>query len=148
MKNLRIKRPEARVLAEMEFMRTAEAVASLSPEEWAMPTDCTGWDVRKLVLHVLGSGDAQASVRQFMHQFRKGLPLSVATCYMLAAPIVSPIVLRIGKEPRERAAKAISTAPPLVVTLSPAQITAFRTASSFDFPSLLSSRYRETRKIE
>ena len=76
MKNLRIKRPEARVLAEMEFVRMAQTVASLSPEEWAMPTDCTGWDVRKMVLHVLGSGDAQASVRQFMHQFRKGLPLN------------------------------------------------------------------------
>jgi uncharacterized protein (TIGR03083 family) len=77
-KNLRIKRPAARVLAEQEFVRTAEAVASLSPEEWSMPTDCTGWDVRKMVLHVLGSGDAQSSVRQFMHQFRKGLPLNKA----------------------------------------------------------------------
>jgi uncharacterized protein (TIGR03083 family) len=75
-KNLRITRPEARVLAEMEFVRMADAVASLTPEEWSMPTDCTGWDVRKMVLHVLGSGDAQASVRQFMHQFRKGLPLN------------------------------------------------------------------------
>src|SRR2546426_1267826 len=42
-----------------------------------------------------------------------------------ANPIVRPIVFRIGKDPRDRAAKAISTAPPLVVTLSPAQITAF-----------------------
>ena len=43
----RIKRPEARVLAETEFVRFAEAVASLTPEEWAMPTDCTGWDARR-----------------------------------------------------------------------------------------------------
>ena len=72
----RIKRPEARVLAETEFVRFAEAVASLTPEEWAMPTDCIGWDVRKMVLHVLGSGDAQASFLQFVHQLRKGLPLN------------------------------------------------------------------------
>jgi hypothetical protein len=30
-----------------------------------MPTDCTAWDVRKIALHVLGSADAQASVREF-----------------------------------------------------------------------------------
>jgi uncharacterized protein (TIGR03083 family) len=72
----RIKRPEARVLAEEEFVRFADAVASLIPDEWAMSTDCTAWDVRKMVLHVLGSGDAQASVRQFVHQMRKGMPLN------------------------------------------------------------------------
>jgi len=72
----RITRPEARVLADEEFARFADTVASLTPDEWAMPTDCTGWDVRKMALHVLGSGDAQASVREFMHQFRRGLPLN------------------------------------------------------------------------
>ena len=72
----RISRPEARVLAEEEFTRFADLVASLTPEEWATPTDCTGWDVRKMVLHVLGSSDAQASVREFVHQLRRGLPLN------------------------------------------------------------------------
>jgi uncharacterized protein (TIGR03083 family) len=72
----RIERPEARVLAEDEFRRFAELAASLSDEEWAMPTECTGWDVRKVALHVLGSGDAQASVKEFVHQFRKGRPLN------------------------------------------------------------------------
>jgi uncharacterized protein (TIGR03083 family) len=72
----RIKRPEARVLAEEEFVRFAAMAVSLTPDEWATPTDCTGWDVRKMVLHVLGSGDAQASVRQFMHQMRRGMPLN------------------------------------------------------------------------
>ena len=72
----RITRPEARLLAEEEFKRTATLVASLTPEEWASSTDCTGWDVRKMVLHVLGSGDAQASVREFAHQFRRGMPLN------------------------------------------------------------------------
>jgi uncharacterized protein (TIGR03083 family) len=72
----RISRPEARVLAEEEFVRFGAAVASLTPEEWTMPTDCTAWDVRKMVLHVLGSGDAQASFGQFVRQLRKGLPLN------------------------------------------------------------------------
>jgi uncharacterized protein (TIGR03083 family) len=72
----RIQRKEARRLAEDEFTRFGELVSSLTPEEWQKPTDCTGWDVRKMALHVLGSADAQASVREFVHQFRRGLPLN------------------------------------------------------------------------
>ena len=72
----RITRPEARLLAEEEFTRFAALVRSLTPKEWETPTDCTGWDVRTMVLHVLGSGDAQASVREFAHQFRHGMPLN------------------------------------------------------------------------
>jgi uncharacterized protein (TIGR03083 family) len=70
MTNDRIGRPEARQLAEREFVRFAELAASLTPEEWETPTDCTGWDVRKMVLHVLGSAEAQASVPTFLHQLR------------------------------------------------------------------------------
>jgi uncharacterized protein (TIGR03083 family) len=76
MRSNRIRRPEARVLAETEFVRFAEMAASLTPEEWSTPTDCTGWDVRAMLLHVLGSADAQASVRQFLHQLRRGVPLN------------------------------------------------------------------------
>ena len=72
----RIDRNEARRLAEDEFDRFADMAASLTPDEWTMPTDCTGWDVRKVALHVLGAGDAQASVREFLHQFRRGLRLN------------------------------------------------------------------------
>jgi uncharacterized protein (TIGR03083 family) len=72
----RITRPEARVLAEREFVRFAELVGSLTREDWQTPTDCTGWDVRAMVLHVLGSADAQASVPQFLHQLRRGIPLN------------------------------------------------------------------------
>ena len=68
--------PEARMLAEEEFTRFADLVASLKHDEWSVPTDCTSWDVRKMVLHVLGSGDAQASVREFLHQLRRGMPLN------------------------------------------------------------------------
>lgn len=72
----RITRAEARTLAEREFVRFAELVDSLTPAEWQAPTDCTGWDVRAMTLHVLGSADAQASVRQFLHQLRLGMPLN------------------------------------------------------------------------
>ena len=72
----RITRPEARVLAMTEFARFAELVSTLTDEEWAMPTDCPGWDVRKMSLHVLGSADAQASIKEFVHQFRRGKRLN------------------------------------------------------------------------
>jgi hypothetical protein len=52
----RIQRPEAKVIAEEEFRRFAALTASFTADEWALPTDCTAWDVRKVVLHVLGSG--------------------------------------------------------------------------------------------
>ena len=72
----RIERPEAKVIAEEEFRRFAAAAAALSDDEWTLPTDCTAWDVRKMVLHVLGSGDAQASLPQFVHQLVRGVPLN------------------------------------------------------------------------
>ena len=76
MKPDRINRPEARRLAEDEFARFADLAASLTEEEWARPTDCTAWDVHKMAVHVLGSADAQASVREFVHQMRRGMPLN------------------------------------------------------------------------
>jgi uncharacterized protein (TIGR03083 family) len=72
----RITRPEARTLAEHEFVRFAELADGLTPEHWRTPTDCTGWDVRAMALHVLGSAAAQATFSQFLHQLRRGLPLN------------------------------------------------------------------------
>src|SRR3954451_15101869 len=72
----RITRADARPIAEEEFVRFADTLASLTDDEWAAPTDCTEWDVRKVALHVLGSGDAQASFPQFVHQLRRGVPLN------------------------------------------------------------------------
>lgn len=76
MKPGRIDRAEARDLAEEEFSRFAALAGSLTDEEWAMPTDCAAWDARRVALHVLGSADAQASVREFVHQMRRGVPLN------------------------------------------------------------------------
>jgi uncharacterized protein (TIGR03083 family) len=72
----RIQRPEAKVIAGEEFTRFAALMGSLSDDEWDLQTDCTAWNVRKMSLHVLGSGDAQASFPQFVHQLRRGVPLN------------------------------------------------------------------------
>jgi uncharacterized protein (TIGR03083 family) len=71
-----IRRSEARLLAETEFQRFAQMLMALEPRDWAQPTDCDRWDVRGVALHVLGSAEAQASPRELVHQFRRGLPLN------------------------------------------------------------------------
>ncbi|HYA68849.1 MAG TPA: maleylpyruvate isomerase family mycothiol-dependent enzyme [Acidimicrobiales bacterium] len=76
MQDDRMHRKEARRLAEDEFARFAALAASLNEEEWETATDCTGWDVRSMALQVLGSAEAQASVREFAHQMRRGMPLN------------------------------------------------------------------------
>jgi len=72
----RIQRPEARVIAEEEFRRFAALVASFDDDDWGKPTDCTAWTVRDVALHVLGVAEAQASVRVFVHQLVRGVPLN------------------------------------------------------------------------
>jgi uncharacterized protein (TIGR03083 family) len=61
---------EAMLLAEAEFGRTNELLRQLSTEEWQRPTVCELWDVRAMVAHVVGMAEAQASFRQFVHDYR------------------------------------------------------------------------------
>lgn len=61
---------EAMVLAETEFARTVELLQHLSPDDWERPTVCPLWNVRSMVAHVVGMAEAQASFRQFAHDFR------------------------------------------------------------------------------
>jgi uncharacterized protein (TIGR03083 family) len=61
---------EAMGLAETEFARMVDQLRSLSAEDWGRPTVCEQWDVRAMAGHVLGMADAQASFRQFAHDFR------------------------------------------------------------------------------
>src|SRR5580692_3996657 len=61
---------EAMHLAKAEFARMVEQLRSLSAEDWGQPTVCELWDVRAMASHVLGMAEAQASIRQFAHDFR------------------------------------------------------------------------------
>jgi uncharacterized protein (TIGR03083 family) len=72
----RLTRDEARAIALEEFRRYATLNASLTDDDWRAPTDCTLWDVRKMSLHVLGAAEAQASAKEFLHQFVKGYRLA------------------------------------------------------------------------
>lgn len=57
-------------LAEMEFGRMLDLLRQLRADEWHTTTVCGPWDVRALVSHVLGMAEGQASIRQFLHDFR------------------------------------------------------------------------------
>ncbi len=61
---------EAMSLAATEFDRMGARLTSLTPADWRRPTVCDLWDVREMAAHVLGMAEAQASIRQFVHDFR------------------------------------------------------------------------------
>jgi uncharacterized protein (TIGR03083 family) len=61
---------EAMILAATEFDRMGAQLTALTPADWARPTACELWDVRGMAAHVLGMAEAQASFRQFAHDFR------------------------------------------------------------------------------
>jgi uncharacterized protein (TIGR03083 family) len=66
----RIDHHEAMTLAETEFARMVDLLRQLDQSEWQRRTVCELWDVRAMVAHVLGMAEAQASLRQFAHDFR------------------------------------------------------------------------------
>jgi uncharacterized protein (TIGR03083 family) len=63
---------EAIRLAEAEYRRFLDLLRQLGADDWGKPTDCDRWDVRAVVLHVLGAMDANASVRELVHQQLRG----------------------------------------------------------------------------
>lgn len=65
-----LERPTAMRLAATEYRRMAELLAGLRPEEWAVPTECPGWDVRTMAGHLLGAAEMAASVLQGLRQNR------------------------------------------------------------------------------
>jgi uncharacterized protein (TIGR03083 family) len=60
----------ADTLAVEEYRRCAEAVAALEKAYWALPTDCTLWNVRQLVAHMIGMAMMASSPLQIAKQQR------------------------------------------------------------------------------
>jgi uncharacterized protein (TIGR03083 family) len=67
-----IRHAEAMALAAGAYDRFLDLLRSLEPGDWTKPTDCARWDVRAIALHVLGAAEANASVREMVHQQRRG----------------------------------------------------------------------------
>lgn len=63
-------RDTAMQLAATEYQRFAGMLRALSPDDWARPTECPGWDVRAMASHALGMVDMAASIREKNRQFK------------------------------------------------------------------------------
>jgi uncharacterized protein (TIGR03083 family) len=58
--------------AEEEYRRLGALLAELTDDDWSRPTDCTEWDVRELVAHLVGAAECTASVREMRRQQKLG----------------------------------------------------------------------------
>jgi uncharacterized protein (TIGR03083 family) len=72
----RIGHREAMKLTAIENQRLLAQLHGLSPRDWGAATDCTGWTVRDVVVHLIASAQAQASPLEFARQVRAGRPLT------------------------------------------------------------------------
>jgi uncharacterized protein (TIGR03083 family) len=63
---------EAMNLQQRELECTLRMLRSLDGDAWSTPTDCPAWDIRAMYQHVLGACEAGASMRENVHQLRRG----------------------------------------------------------------------------
>ena len=61
--------------AEEEYRRLGDLLADLDGDDWRRPTDCTEWDVREMVAHLVGAAESTASVREMRRQQKAGRTL-------------------------------------------------------------------------
>ncbi|GAA3176628.1 hypothetical protein GCM10010531_32870 [Blastococcus jejuensis] len=61
--------------AEEEYRRLGALLAELDAADWARPTDCSEWDVREVVAHLVGAAESTASVRELRRQQKLGRAL-------------------------------------------------------------------------
>jgi uncharacterized protein (TIGR03083 family) len=63
---------EAMELTAAENARLLAQLQGLDHAQWSAPTDCTGWTVRDVAVHLTASAQAQASPAEFLRQVRRG----------------------------------------------------------------------------
>jgi uncharacterized protein (TIGR03083 family) len=66
-----LERETAMRLAADEYTRLADLFADLTPEEWAQPTECPGWDVRAMAGHCVGMAQMVTSLRETARQLAR-----------------------------------------------------------------------------
>jgi uncharacterized protein (TIGR03083 family) len=67
-----IRHDEWMAMSEEEYRRIDELLAGLADDDWHRPTDCTEWDVRELVAHLVGNAEMSASVMEMRRQQKLG----------------------------------------------------------------------------
>jgi uncharacterized protein (TIGR03083 family) len=68
----RIQHDEAMALTAEENRRLGELLVEIKPDQWSLPTDCTRWDVRAIVVHLIAGAEAQASPGEMIKLMRAG----------------------------------------------------------------------------
>ncbi len=103
---------EAMGLAGTEFDRMVDLLRALRADEWAAETVCNLWNVRAMVAHVVGMADAQASFRQFAHDFGAARKRSGGA--MIDALNASQVGDRVDMTPAQLVDRLASVAPKAV----------------------------------
>ena len=57
-----LERDAAMTSAATEYSRSVALLESVTPGQWALPTDCPGWDVRAMAGHMLGMAQMTATL--------------------------------------------------------------------------------------
>lgn len=65
-----IRRHEVEALASAEYARVADQLRSLTPDDWAQPTDCALWDVRAMAGHTAGMMGDFSGFRPLVRRMR------------------------------------------------------------------------------
>jgi uncharacterized protein (TIGR03083 family) len=71
----RIGGDEVWVRAAAEYRRMLDLIRLLGDGDWTRPTDCTAWDVRGMLGHLVGAAEGWASPMELIHQYRLGAKL-------------------------------------------------------------------------
>jgi uncharacterized protein (TIGR03083 family) len=67
---------EAMDLAATEYDRLLTLIDSLTADDWLRPTDCSEWDVRAMLGHLLGMVELQSDVEDRMRQVKTAAALA------------------------------------------------------------------------
>ena len=70
---------EAMDIAETEWTRLLTVVDALRPPDWSRQTDCTDWDVRSMLGHILGALEMQADPGERMRQVTAAAGIAAET---------------------------------------------------------------------
>lgn len=93
-----------------EYRRLRDLLDDLTAEEWAAPTDCTGWDVHALVAHVVGAARASGRLREALRQQRLGRRL-MPDADMVDAMNAVQVRERTDRSPDELVRELVDVAP-------------------------------------
>jgi uncharacterized protein (TIGR03083 family) len=121
-------RDTAMALAATEYERVVDMFETCTPQQWATPTDCPGWDVRAMAGHMLGMAQMVATFPELLRQqvasqisARKngGLSIDALTALQVAknASLSTPALVENMKATAPRALRGRRRVPALVRNL-------------------------------